>query len=159
MFVRNQNVILYITKINYRKKKDILPCSKYLELNALFCGNSRKYRGENKNGFYKLPPPLTDIIVKYVFELRRTYPILSISSLMYCFAAIAGSIREKTKWILQGPPLMDILVKYVFQLRRNTGGGKKFYQHTVTLMIHLPPTTTLCGLTIKHTVLVFFFFL
>ena len=58
--------------------------------------------------------------------------VASISSLMQCFAAIAGSIREKQKWILQCPPLMDILVKYVFELRRTTG-GKKFYQHTVTL--------------------------
>ena len=43
------------------------------------------------------------------------------------------------KWILQGPsPLTDILVKYVFELRRTCPtGGKKFYQHTVTLMLKL----------------------
>ena len=42
------------------------------------------------------------------------------SSLIQCFAAcnMAGSVREKQKWILQCPPLMDILVKYVFELRR-----------------------------------------
>ena len=29
------------------------------------------------------------------------------SSLMHCFAAIAGSIREKQQWILQGPPPLN----------------------------------------------------
>ena len=33
--------------------------------------NSKKYKGKNKNGYYKAPPPLTDILVKCVFELRR----------------------------------------------------------------------------------------
>ena len=37
------------------------------------------------------------------------------SSLMHCFAAIAGSI---TKMNITGPPLMDILFKYTFELRR-----------------------------------------
>ena len=37
----------------------------------MFCGNSRKYKGNNKNGYYKAPPSM-DILVKYVFELRRT---------------------------------------------------------------------------------------
>ena len=43
-------------------------------LNTMFCGNSRKYKGKNKNGYYKPPPPLMDILVKYVFELKRTCP-------------------------------------------------------------------------------------
>ena len=41
------------------------------------------------------------------------------SSLIQCFAAITGSIGEKTKMdITRPPPLTDILVKYVFVLRR-----------------------------------------
>ena len=46
--------------------------------------------------------------------------VARMSSLMHCFAAIAGSIREKTKMDITSPPppLMDILVKYVFELRR-----------------------------------------
>ena len=38
-------------------------CSKYVEFNALFCGNTRKYKEKNKNGYYKAP--LMDILVKY----------------------------------------------------------------------------------------------
>ena len=50
-------------------------------------------------------------------NLLHTY----MSSLIYCFAAIVGCIREKKqKWILQGKPVL-------------TTGEKKFYQHTVTL--------------------------
>ena len=30
-----------------------LTCSKYVELNTMFCGNSRKYTGKNRNGYYK----------------------------------------------------------------------------------------------------------
>ena len=30
-------------------------CSKYVELNTMFCGNRRKYNGKNKNGYYKAP--------------------------------------------------------------------------------------------------------
>ena len=46
----------------------------------------------------------------------------SISSLMQCFAAIAGSIREKTKMDITRPPppLTDILEKYVFEFRRTS---------------------------------------
>jgi len=54
---------------------------------------------------------------------------------MHCFAAIAGSIREKKQnWIIQGTPLMDILVKYVFELKRTCPNywWKKFYHPTVT---------------------------
>ena len=43
------------------------------------CGNNIKYmktiigmRKKQKNGYYTAPSPLTDILVKYVFELRRT---------------------------------------------------------------------------------------
>jgi len=41
----------------------------------------------------------------------------------------------KHKWVLQGRPLTDILVNCVFELSRTclTTGGKKFYQHNVTL--------------------------
>jgi len=39
-------------------------------------------------------------------------------SLIQCFAAIAGCIREKAKIDITRPPLTDILVKYVFELRR-----------------------------------------
>ena len=41
--------------------------------------------------------------------------VASKSSLMHCFAAIAGSTYKGKKWILIGPPLMNILVKYVFE--------------------------------------------
>ena len=34
--------------------------------------------------------------------------VASMSSLMHCFAAIAGSKGEKQKWILQGPPLTEL---------------------------------------------------
>ena len=54
--------------------------------------------------------------------------VACMSSLIQCFAAISGTIREKHKWILQGLPLKDILVKYVFELRRKhvlSAGEKK----------------------------------
>ena len=40
-------------------------------------------------------------------------------------------------WILYGPPLTDILVNTFLNSREHvrTTGGKKFYQHTVTLTI------------------------
>ena len=43
--------------------------------------------------------------------------VASMSSVMHCFAAIAGIIREKTNMDITKPPppLMDILVKYVFE--------------------------------------------
>ena len=44
--------------------------------------------------------------------------VASMLSLMPCFAAIAGSIGEKTKMDITRPPLTDILVKYAFVLRR-----------------------------------------
>ena len=44
--------------------------------------------------------------------------LASISSLVQCFAAIAGSTREKTKMDITRPLLTDILVKYVLELRR-----------------------------------------
>ena len=62
--------------------------------------------------------------------------IASMSSVIHCFAAIAGSMREKTKMDITCPsPLMDILVQYVFEFRRTCPNywWKKFYQHTVTL--------------------------
>jgi len=49
--------------------------------------------------------------------VRSIYKLVaSMSSLMKCFSAIAGSIREKTKMDITRPPLMDILMKYVFVL-------------------------------------------
>ena len=36
-----------------------------------FAERAGSIREKNKNGYYKAPP-LTDILVKYVFELRRT---------------------------------------------------------------------------------------
>ena len=59
----------------------------------------------------------------------------SMSSLMHRFAAIAGSIRTKTKMDITRPPLMDILLKGSAQDHVLTTGEKKFYQHTVTLSL------------------------
>ena len=39
-------------------------CSKYVELNTMFNGNSRKYKGKNKNGYFKAP------IDGYLSEIR-----------------------------------------------------------------------------------------
>ena len=41
--------------------------------------------------------------------------VVSMSSLIYCIAAIAGSTREKNGYYKAPPPLMDILLKYVFE--------------------------------------------
>ena len=30
---------------------------RYVEFNTMFCGNSRLYKGKNKNGYYKAPSP------------------------------------------------------------------------------------------------------
>ena len=55
------------------------------------------------------------------------------SSLIECFAALAGSLREKTKMdITRPPPLNEYLSEIRFELRRTCPGG--FYQHTATLM-------------------------
>ena len=41
----------------------------------------------------------------------------NMSSLMHCFAAIAGSIRgEKNGYYKPPPPSKDILVKFIFEL-------------------------------------------
>ena len=48
--------------------------------------------------------------------------VASMSNLMHCFSAIAGSIREKAKM----GPRNEILVKYVFDLRGTVGGKKLF---------------------------------
>ena len=73
--------------------------------------------------------------------------VASRSSLINGFAAIAGSIREKTiKDITRPSPLNGHVMKYVFELRRTflTTGVKMFYQHTVTLK-YLMPLNTIYG--------------
>ena len=58
----------------------------------------------------------------------------SMSSLMHCFAVIAGSIREKTKMDITRLPLNGYLSEIRFEFRNVlSNAGKKFYQHTVTL--------------------------
>ena len=50
------------------------------------------------------------------------------SSLIQCFAAIAGSIREKTKMDITRPPLNGYLSEIRFKAQENivlTTGGKK----------------------------------
>ena len=59
--------------------------------------------------------------------------VASMSSLMHWFAAIAGSIREKTKMDITRPPINGYLFLF-FSWGEHvlTTGWKKFYQHTVT---------------------------
>ena len=62
---------------------------------------------------------MTEVSNGYVANCKKYNKLVaSMSSLMHCFPAIAGSIREKIKMDMTRPPLKDILVKYVFELRR-----------------------------------------
>ena len=58
------------------------------------------------------------------------------SSLIQSFAAITGSIRQKTKIVITMPPLNAYLSEIRFWAQENMSQllvEKKFYQHTVTL--------------------------
>ena len=56
--------------------------------------------------------------------MKNNKLVTSMSSLMHCFSAISGSIREKTKMDING---YHSDVKYVFELWRTcpTTGGEK----------------------------------
>ena len=75
------------------------------------------------------------------------------SSLIQCFAATGGSIREKTKMDITRPPLNDYLSEIRFELWRtcpNYWWKKKFYQHTVTLIITFKTNLEVTFLELSH---------